>query len=154
MENIKKIIKVFKVLESVFSVNYNLDSNFKENVEHSRDVLEDVYGLVEDLGIVKGQSENERLIASFLINFELCNGDWDKFLTGELKLEKPSLKEYIVDHDFTGTYHVTETAKVEAYFISSAYWVMEEHGLDYEIDYMDLIDMHESGYDVYDTDDL
>jgi hypothetical protein len=146
MENIKKIIKVFKVLESVFSVNYNLDSNFKENVEHSRDVLEDVYGLVEDLGIVKGQLENERLIASFLINFELCNGDWDKFLTGELKLEKPSLKEYIVTHDFTGTYHVTETAKVEAYFISSAYWDMEEHGLDYEIDDMNLIDIYDSEY--------
>lgn len=150
MENIKKIIKVFKVLESVFSVNYNLDSNFKEDVENSRDVLEDVYGLVEDLHIVKGQLENERLIASFLINFELCNGDWDKFLTGELKLEKPSLKEYLVTHNFIGTYGVTETAKVEAYFISSAYWDMEEGGLDYEIDDMNLVDIYNSDYDVDD----
>ena len=150
MENIKKIVKVFKVLESVLSTKYNLDSEFKEDVEHNRDVLEDVYGLVEDLHIVKGQLENERLIATFLINFELCNGDWDKFLTGELKIEKPSLKEYLVTHDFVGTYHVTESAKVEAYFISSAYWDMEEHGLDYETDEMDLVDMHDSDYTVYD----
>ena len=65
MENIKKIVKVFKVLESVLSTKYNLDSEFKEDVEHNRDVLEDVYGLVEDLHIVKGRLETERLIANF-----------------------------------------------------------------------------------------
>ena len=150
MENIKKIVKVFKVLESVLSTKYNLDSEFKEDVEYNRDVLEDVYGLVEDLHIVKGQLENERLIAAFLINFELCNGDWDKFLTGELKLEKPKLKEYLATHAYIGTYHVTETAKVESYFESSVYWDIYEHGLDYEIDEMDPIDMHDSDYNVDD----
>ena len=86
MENIIKIIKVLKVLESALSVENNLGPEFKNVVETDHDVLQDVYNLVEDLHIVKGQLENERLIATFLINYELCNGDWDKFLTGELKL--------------------------------------------------------------------
>ena len=150
MENIKKIVKVFKVLESVLSTNYNLDSQFKNKVETDYEVLQYVYGLVEDLHIVKGQLEIERLIAAFLINYELCNGDWDKFLTGELKLEKPKLKEYLATHDYIGTYHVTETAKVESYFESSVYWDIYEHGLDYETDEMDLIDMHDSDYNVDD----
>ena len=148
MENIIKIIKVLKVLESALSVENNLGPEFKNEVETDHDVFQNVYHLVEDLHIVKEQLENERLIATFLINYELCNGDWDKFLTGELKLEKPSLKEYLVTHDFRGTYDVTETAKVEAYFESSVYWDMEEHNLGYEIDDMDLIDIYDSEYNV------
>ena len=69
MENIIKIIKVLKVLESALSVENNLGPEFKNVVETDHDVLQDVYNLVEDLHIVKGQLENERLIATFLINY-------------------------------------------------------------------------------------
>ncbi len=146
MENIKKIIKVLKVLESVLSVENNLGPEFKNVVETDHDVLQDVYHLVEDLHIVKGQLENERLIATFLINYELCNGDWDKFLTGELKLEKPKLKRYLATHDYVGTYNVTESTEVESYFESSVYWDMYEHGLDFDYDDMDLTDIYNSEY--------
>ena len=148
MENIIKIIKVLKVLESVLSVENNLGPEFKNVVETDHDVLQDVYNLVEDLHIVKGQLENERLIATFLINYELCNGDWDKFLTGELKLEKPKLKRYLATHDYVGIYHVTESTEVESYFESSVYWDMYDHGLDYETDDMNLRDMYDSEYNV------
>lgn len=148
MENIKKIIKVLKVLESVLSVENNLGPEFKNEVETDQDVFQYVYGLVVDLHIVKGQLENERLIASFLINYELCNGDWDKFLTGELKLEKPKLKRYLATHDYTGVYHVTESTEVESYFESSVYWDIYEYNLDFETDDMDLIDMYDSEYNV------
>ena len=60
MENIKKIIKVLKVLESVLSVENNLGPEFKNEVETDHDVLGVVYSAVEDLHIVKGQLENER----------------------------------------------------------------------------------------------
>lgn len=148
MENIKKIIKVLKVLESVLSVENNLGPEFKNEVETDHDVFQNVYHLVEDLHIVKGQLENERLIASFLINYELCNGDWDKFLTGELKLEKPKLKSYLATHDYVGTYHVTESTEVESYFESSVYWDIYEYTLDFETDDMDLRDMYDSEYNV------
>ena len=148
MENIIKIIKVLKVLESVLSVENNLGPEFKNVVETDHDVLQDVYNLVEDLHIVKGQLENERLIATFLINYELCNGDWGKFLTGELKLEKPKLKRYLATHDYVGTYHVAESTEVESYFESSVYWDMYDHGLDYETDDMNLTDMYDSEYNV------
>ena len=148
MENIKKIIKVLKVLESVLSVENNLGPEFKNEVETDQDVFQYVYGLVVDLHIVKGQLENERLIASFLINYELCNGDWDKFLTGELKLEKPKLKKYLATHDYVGTYHVTESTEVESYFESSVYWDIYEYALDFETDEMDLLDMYDSEYNV------
>ena len=148
MENIKKIIKVLKVLESVLSVENNLGPEFKNEVETDQDVFQYVYGLVVDLHIVKGQLENERLIASFLINYELCNGDWDKFLTGELKLEKPKLKRYLATHDYTGVYHVTESTEVESYFESSVYWDIYEYNLDFETDEMDLLDMYDSEYNV------
>lgn len=148
MENIKKIIKVLKVLESVLSVENNLGPEFKNEVETDHDVFQNVYHLVEDLHIVKGQLENERLIATFLINYELCNGDWDKFLTGELKLEKPKLKSYLATHDYVGTYHVTESTEVESYFESSVYWDIYEYTLDFETDDMDLRDMYDSEYNV------
>ena len=148
MENIKKIIKVLKVLESVLSVENNLGPEFKKEVETDQYLLKDVYSTVEDLHIVKGQLENERLIATFLINYELCNGDWDKFLTGELKLEKPKLKSYLATHDYVGTYHVTESTEVESYFESSVYWDVYEYGLDFEEGPMDLIDMFDSEYNV------
>ncbi len=148
MENIKKIIKVLKVLESVLSVENNLGPEFKNVVETDHDVLQDVYHLVEDLHIVKGQLENERLIATFLINYELCNGDWDKFLTGELKLEKPKLKRYLATHDYVGTYNVTESTEVESYFESSVYWDLYDYGLDLDHDTMDLADMYDSEYNV------
>ena len=146
MENIKKIIKVLKVLESVLSVENNLGPEFKKEVETDQDLLKVVYSAVEDLHIVKGQLENERLIATFLINYELCNGDWDKFLTGELKLEKPKLKRYLATHDYVGTYNVTESTEVESYFESSVYWDMYEHGLDFDYDDMDLTDIYNSEY--------
>ncbi len=148
MENIKKIIKVLKVLESVLSVENNLGPEFKNEVETDHDVFKYVYGLVEDLHIVKGQLEIERLIATFLINYELCNGDWDKFLTGELKLEKPKLKRYLATHDYTGSYHITESTEVESYFESSVYWDIYEYTLDFETDEMDLLDMYDSEYNV------
>lgn len=148
MENIKKIIKVLKVLESVLSAENNLGPEFKNEVETDHDAFQDVYHLVEDLHIVKGQLENERLIASFLINYELCNGDWDKFLTGELKLEKPKLKSYLAIHDYVATYNVTESTEVESYFESSVYWDIYEHTLDFETDEMDLLDMFDSEYNV------
>jgi hypothetical protein len=148
MENIKKIIKVLKVLESVLSVENNLGPEFKNEVETDHDVFQNVYHLVEDLHIIKGQLENERLIATFLINYELCNGDWDKFLTGELKLEKPKLKSYLATHDYVGTYHVTESTEVESYFESSVYWDIYEYTLDFETDDMDLRDMYDSEYNV------
>jgi hypothetical protein len=148
MEDIKKIIKVLKVLESVLSVEYNLGPEFKNEVETDQDAFQDVYHLVEDLHIVKGQLENERFIAAFLINYELCNGDWDKFLTGELKLEKPKLKRYLATHDYVGTYHVTESTEVESYFESSVYWDIYEYTLDFETDDMDAIDMYDSEYNV------
>jgi len=148
MENIKKIIKVLKVLESVLSVENNLGPEFKDEVETDHDVFQNVYHLVEDLHIIKGQLENERLIATFLINYELCNGDWDKFLTGELKLEKPKLKSYLAIHDYVATYNVTESTEVESYFESSVYWDIYEHTLDFETDEMDLLDMFDSEYNV------
>ena len=148
MENIKKIIKVLKVLESVLSVENNLGPEFKNEVETDHDVFQNVYHLVEDLHIIKGQLENERLIATFLINYELCNGDWDKFLTGELKLEKPKLKSYLAIHDYVATYNVTESTEVESYFESSVYWDIYEHTLDFETDEMDLLDMFDSEYNV------
>jgi len=148
MENIKKIIKVLKVLESVLSVENNLGPEFKNEVETDHDVFQNVYHLVEDLHIIKGQLENERLIATFLINYELCNGDWDKFLTGELKLEKPKLKSYLATHDYVGTYHVTESTEVESYFESSVYWDIYEYTLDFETDDMDLRDIYDSEYNV------
>ena len=148
MENIKKIIKVLKVLESVLSVENNLGPEFKKEVETDHDLLKDVYSAVEDLHIVKGQEEIERLIATFLVNFELCNGDWNKFLTGELKLEKPMLKTFIATHNYTGVYHVTESTEVKSYFESSVYWDIYDHGLDYEEESMDFIDIYDSEYDV------
>jgi len=148
MENIKKIIKVLKVLESVLSAENNLGPEFKNEVETDHDVFQNVYHLVEDLHIIKGQLENERLIATFLINYELCNGDWDKFLTGELKLEKPKLKSYLATHDYVGTYHVTESTEVESYFESSVYWDIYEYTLDFETDDMDLRDIYDSEYNV------
>tara|TARA_Y100000389_G_scaffold100680_1_gene97383 strand:- start:1075 stop:1533 length:459 start_codon:yes stop_codon:yes gene_type:complete len=149
MENIKKIIKVLKVLESVLSVENNLGPEFKKEVETDQDLLKVVYSVVEDLHIVNNhQEEIERLIATFLINYELCNGDWNKFLTGELKLEKPKLKTFIATHDYTGVYHVTESTEVESYFESSVYWDMYDHGLDFEDDDMDLVDMYDNEYNV------
>ncbi len=148
MENIKKIIKVLKVLESVLSVENNLGPEFKKEVETDHDLLKDVYDVVEDLHIVKVQEEIERLIATFLINYELCNGDWDKFLTGELKLEKPKLKTFIATHDYTGVYHVTESTEVKSYFESSVYWDIYDHGLDYEEESMEFIDIYDTEYNV------
>jgi len=149
MENIKKIIKVLKVLESVLSVENNLGPEFKNEVETDHDVFKYVYSTVEDLHIVNNhQEEIERLIATFLVNFELCNGDWNKFLTGELKLEKPKLKTFIATHDYTGVYHITESTEVESYFESSVYWDVYEHGLDFETEDMNLIDMYDNEYDV------
>ena len=53
MENIIKIIKVLKVLESALSVENNLGPEFKNVVETDHDVLQDVYNLVEDLDLLK-----------------------------------------------------------------------------------------------------
>ena len=86
------IVKILKHIEGSLKKELRIGEVTLELIDqimNDKHTLEDVYNIIDGLNFVSGSDNIDRLIATFCINWKLCSGDWDRFISGELKLENP-----------------------------------------------------------------
>jgi len=149
MKDINKIIKVLKYIDKDYTENNGpIDKGTIESFENDANSFDQFYGFVNNIGFFDDQDQVDKIIATFCYNWKLCNGEWDKFLTGELQLIKPKLKNYTVIHDYTATVSITESGDIETYLPSIAKLSAQNFEIDMNITSEDILDMWDSEWHI------
>tara|TARA_R110001592_G_scaffold93738_1_gene271935 strand:- start:1675 stop:2028 length:354 start_codon:yes stop_codon:yes gene_type:complete len=115
---------------------------------NDRHTLEDVYIIIDGLNFVSGDDNIDRLIATFCINWKLCSGDWDRFLSGELKLENPKKQEYAIENTYTASVSRTEVGFADSYLPSAALWSAMEYEIHMDTKEEEILDIWDSNWEI------
>ena len=145
------VVKILKHIEETLKRELNISEITLEyigEIENDRYTLEDVYNIVDGLNFVSGIENVDRLIATFCINWKLCSGDWDRFLSGELKLENPKKQEYDIQHRYVASVYTTEHGTTDAYLPSAALWSAMEWDIDLSIEDEETLDIWNSEWNI------
>jgi len=148
--SIVKILKHIedKVNDSSMFGNDNIDDNYIDGIMNDSHTLEDLYHMVEGFSIVSGADNIDRLIATFCINWKLCSGDWDRFLSGELKLENPKKQEYVIENTYTASVSRSEVGYTDSYLPSSALWSAMEYEINMSVEDEEIIDIWDNNWEI------
>jgi len=147
------IVKILKHIEdrvndsSMFG-NDNIDDNYIDGIMNDPHTLEDLYYMVEGFSIVSGPDNIDRLIATFCINWKLCSGDWDRFLSGELKLENPKKQGYAIENTYIASVAKTEVGFADTYLPSTALWSAMEYEIDMDTKEEEIIDIWDNNWEI------
>ena len=147
------IVKILKHIEdsvndsSMFG-NDNIDDNYIDGIMNDRYTYEDFYNMVDALNFVSGSDNIDRLIATFCINWKLCSGDWDRFISGELKLENPKKQEYDIQHKYIASVYTTEHGTANAYLPASALWSAMEYDINMEETDWETLDTWDNNWEI------
>ena len=147
------IVKILKHIEdrvndsSMFG-NDNIDDNYIDGIMNDPHTLEDLYHMVEGFSIVSGSDNIDRLIATFCINWKLCSGDWDRFLSGELKLENPKKQEYKIENTYIASVAKTEVGFADTYLPSAALWSAMEYEIEMDTKEEETIDIWDNNWEI------
>jgi len=145
------VVKILKHIEETLKRELNISEITLELIDkimNDRFTLEDVYDIVDGLNFVSGVENVDRLIATFCINWKLCSGDWDRFLSGELKLENPKKQEYDIEHRYVASVSRSEYGRTDAYLPAAALWSAMEYDIDMEQTDWETVDMWDSEWDI------
>jgi len=145
------VVKILKHIEEVLKRELNISEITLEyigEIENDRYTFEDVYNIVDGLNFVSGIESVDRLIATFCLNWELCSGDWDRFLSGELKLENPKKQEYDIQHKYVASVYTTEHGTTDAYLPAAALWSAMEYDIDMEQTDWENLDIWDSEWEI------
>ena len=145
------VVKILKHIEETLKRELNISEITLELIDkimNDRFTLEDVYDIVDGLNFVSGVENVDRLIATFCINWKLCSGDWDRFLSGELKLENPKKQEYDIEHRYIASVSRSEYGSTDAYLPSAALWSAMEWDIDLNIEDEETLDIWDSNWNI------
>ena len=145
------VVKILKHIEETLKRELNISEITLEyigEIENDRYTFEDVYNIVDALNFVSGIESVDRLIATFCINWKLCSGDWERFLSGEIKLENPKKQEYDIQHKYVASVYTTEHGTTDAYLPSAALWSAMEWDIEMNIDDEETLDIWESEWGI------
>ena len=147
------IVKILKHIEdsvndsSMFG-NDNIDDNYIDGIMNDRYTYEDFYNIIDGLNFVSGVENVDRLIATFCLNWKLCSGDWDRFISGELKLENPKKQEYNIENRYIASVSKTEYGTTDAYLPSAALWSAMEYDIDMQEDEEEILDIWDNNWEI------
>ena len=147
------IVKILKHIEdsvndSSMFANDNINADYIGEIINDRYTFEDFYNVVDALNFVSGEENLERLIATFCINWKLCSGDWDRFLSGELKLENPKKQGYAIENTYIASVSKTEIGYTDSYLPSTALWSAMEYEIDMQVDEEEIIDIWDNNWEI------
>ena len=145
------VVKILKHIEETLKRELNISEITLEyigEIENDRHTFEDAYNIVDALNFVSGSESVDRLIATFCINWKLCSGDWDRFLSGELKLENPKKQEYDIQHRYVASVYTTEHGTTDAYLPSAALWSAMEWDIDMSLEDEETLDIWDSSWEI------
>ena len=145
------IVKILKHIEGALKKELKIGEVTLELIDeimNDRFTLEDVYNIIDGLNFVSGVENVDRLIATFCINWKLCSGDWDRFLSGELKLENPKKQEYGIEHRYIASVSRSEYGTTDAYLPSSALWSAMEWDINLNIEDEETLDIWDSNWEI------
>ena len=145
------VVKILKHIEESLKRELNISEITLEyigEIENDRFTFEDVYNIVDALNFVSGTESVDRLIATFCTNWRISNGDWSRFLSGELKLKNPKKQEYDIQHRYIASVHITEHGRANAYLPAAALWSAMEYDIEMEQTDWETLDMWDSEWDV------
>ena len=145
------VIKILKHIEGALKKELKISEITLELIDkimNDRFTLEDVYDIVDGLNFVSGVENVDRLIATFCINWKLCSGDWDRFLSGELKLENPKKQEYNIEHRYLASVSRSEYGRTDAYLPAAALWSAMEYDIEMNIEDEETVDIWDSEWGI------
>jgi hypothetical protein len=148
--SIVKILKHIedKVNDSSMFGNDNIDNNYIDGIMNDAHTFEDFYHMVEGFSIVSGSDNIDRLIATFCINWKLCSGDWDRFISGELKLENPKKQEYNIENTYIASVARSEYGYIDSYLPSSALWSAMEYEIDMSVEDEEILEVWDNNWEI------
>lgn len=145
------IVKILKHIEGSLKKELMIGEVTLELIDqimNDRHTLEDVYIIIDGLNFVSGDDNIDRLIATFCINWKLCSGDWDRFLSGELKLENPKKQEYAIENTYTASVSRTEVGFADSYLPSAALWSAMEYEIHMDTKEEEILDIWDSNWEI------
>jgi len=145
------VVKILKHIEETLKSELNISEITLEyigEIENDRFTFEDVYNIVDALNFVSGSENVDRLVATFCINWKLCSGDWDRFLSGELKLENPKKQEYDIEHRYVASVSRSEYGRTDAYLPAAALWSAMEYDIEMNIEDEETVDIWDSEWGI------
>ena len=78
----------------------------------------------------------------------MCSGDWDRFLSGELKLENPKKQEYVIENTYTASVSRSEVGYTDSYLPSSALWSAMEYEIAMSVEDEEIIDIWDNNWEI------
>jgi hypothetical protein len=145
------IVKILKHIEGALKKELKIGEVTLELIDeimNDRFTLEDVYNIIDGLNFVSGVENVDRLIATFCLNWKLCSGDWDRFLSGELKLENPKKQEYAIENTYIASVSKTDVGFADSYLPSSALWSAMEYDIDMDTKEEEILDIWDSNWEI------
>lgn len=125
MDDLKKMVKIMKVMENFLS-DYNVD-----DIIHDYHTIEKVFTTLRDQLFTKEDDRKiEYIIATYCKNKLICNGDWDLFLNGEEKPQKAIPHTFKATHEYRASVIMVESKDVESYLPSLVKWDLIDFQLD------------------------
>ena len=104
--------------------------------------------VVDELNFVSGIENVDRLVATFCVNWRISNGNWSRFLSGELKLDNPKKQEYDIEHRYIASVSRSEYGTADAYLPSAALLSAMQYDIDMNIEDEETLDIWESEWNI------
>ena len=145
------VVKILKHIEEALKRELNINEITLEyigEIENDRLTYEDAYNIVDALNFVSGMENVDRLVATFCVNWKLSNGDWSKFLSGELKLENPKKQVYNIEHRYVASVSRSEYGSTDAYLPAAALWSAMEWDISMDIEDEETLDIWDSKWEI------
>ena len=145
------VVKILKHIEEALKIELNISEITLEyigEIENDSMTFEEVYNVVDELNFVSGIENVDRLVATFCVNWTISNGDWSKFLSGELKLDNPKKQEYDIEHRYIASVSRSEYGTADAYLPSAALLSAMQYDIDMNIEDEETLDIWESEWNI------
>lgn len=145
------VVKILKHIEEALKSGLNISEITLEyigEIENDRFTYEDAYNIVDALNFVSGSENVDRLVATFCANWRISNGDWSKFLSGELKLKNPKKQEYDIEHRYVASVSRSEYGSTDAYLPAAALWSAMEYDLDMHVEDEETLDTWDNEFNI------
>ena len=145
------VVKILKHIEEALKRELNINEITLEyigEIENDRFTYEDAYNIVDALNFVSGSENVDRLVATFCTNWRISNGDWSKFLSGELKLENPKKQEYDIEHRYIASVSRSEYGTANEYLPAIALWSAMEWDIDMHLEDEENLDMWDDEWNI------
>lgn len=145
------VVKILKHIEESLKRELNISEITLEyigEIENDRFTYEDAYNIVDALNFVSGSENVDRLVATFCANWRISNGDWSKFLSGELKLKNPKKQEYDIEHRYIASVSISEYGSTDAYLPAAALWSAMEYDLDMHVEDEETLDTWDNEFNI------